>query len=126
MLTATPASSSRLVRKFLVELCGRAVPAIRTPEGVRALSKDQPVEPDSVTRYLETKLGDHLPAVRDALKTLAWSFEMGELIKRAFPLYEAFRPSIPAGKTGWGAKGDLDLERIKELIPNKRHRHRAK
>ncbi len=112
-------------RKFLVELCGRAVPAIRTPAGVRALSKDKPVEPDSVSRYLETKFGDQLAKVTEAMKALAWSFETGELIKRAFPLYEAFRPAIPADKTGWGARGDLDLGKITELIPNKRRRHRV-
>src|SRR5690242_10940122 len=35
-----------------------------------------------------------------------------ELNRRGFALYEAFRPAIPAGARGWGAAGELDLERI--------------
>lgn len=38
-----------------------------------------------------------------------------ELAERAFGLYEKFRPKIPAGTKGWGAKGTLDLEFVKEL-----------
>ena len=34
---------------------------------------------------------------------------------RAFALYEEFRPEIPAGTKGWGAKGELDLDRIDAL-----------
>jgi len=35
--------------------------------------------------------------------------------ERAFELYEGFRPKIPAGQRGWGAKGRLDLERVRRL-----------
>ena len=34
---------------------------------------------------------------------------------RAFRLYEEFRPEIPPGKRGWGAVGELDLDRIRSL-----------
>jgi hypothetical protein len=30
-------------------------------------------------------------------------------------LYEAFRPSLPAGTRGWGAKGTLDLAAVGRL-----------
>jgi hypothetical protein len=30
-------------------------------------------------------------------------------------VYEKFRPSIPEGVTGWGAKGELDLDYIRSL-----------
>jgi hypothetical protein len=33
----------------------------------------------------------------------------------ALPLYERFRPSVPEGKKGWGAKGKLDLGLIGRL-----------
>ena len=33
----------------------------------------------------------------------------------AFRLYEQFRPAIPEGEAGWGAKGVLDLETIEAL-----------
>jgi hypothetical protein len=39
-----------------------------------------------------------------------------ELNRRGFALYEAFRPAIPAGARGWGATGELDLERITGLV----------
>ena len=32
-----------------------------------------------------------------------------ELAQRGFGLYEQFRPKIPEGVSGWGAKGELDL-----------------
>jgi hypothetical protein len=30
-------------------------------------------------------------------------------------LYEKFRPEIPEGKKGWGARGELDLDYIRSL-----------
>ena len=33
----------------------------------------------------------------------------------AFQLYEQFRPVIPGGKAGWGAAGDLELDKIRGL-----------
>jgi hypothetical protein len=32
-----------------------------------------------------------------------------------YTLYERFRPEIPAGEKGWGAKGELDLGLIQQL-----------
>jgi hypothetical protein len=37
----------------------------------------------------------------------------------AYRLYERFRPDIPTGKKGWGAKGDLDLGLIGWLAKEK-------
>ena len=36
-------------------------------------------------------------------------------LREAYRLYERFRPAIPEGKKGWGAKGDLDLGLIGRL-----------
>ena len=33
----------------------------------------------------------------------------------SYHLYERFQPDLPAGKKGWGAKGDLDRGRIGRL-----------
>src|SRR5258707_10550649 len=42
--------------KFFVEVCGRAVPARNTEDGIRAIVKGrQVIEPDSVRRYLKGK-----------------------------------------------------------------------
>jgi hypothetical protein len=101
--------------EFWVELCGRGIPAIDTAEGVRAVVKDKPVDPVAVGIYLDKKFGEDLEDVRDAMKELAASMKRENLADQAFRLYEQFRPDIPAGKRGWGAVGDLDLDYIRSL-----------
>ncbi len=98
-----------------IDLLHRAVPAVRTAKGLRAVSKDQPVEPEAVERYLESKFKDGLPEVRAAMEDLARASAPGDLAARAYDLYESFRPRIPAGVRGWGAAGDLDLDVIRSL-----------
>src|SRR3954447_21180667 len=101
---------------FGVRLLGRTIPALRTPDGIRAVEKDfRPASAASVERYLASKFGDHLDEVRAAMEQLAASLSPDELNRRGFALYEAFRPAIPAGARGWGAAGGLDLERITGL-----------
>jgi hypothetical protein len=78
----------------------------------------EPIDPDGVRRYLESKFGDDLKRVRRAMEELARSFKPKQLAEAAHPLYEKFRPAIPAGVKGWGAKGDLDLGLIEELAEN--------
>jgi len=98
-----------------VELMGREIPVVRTPEGIRAVNKDKPVLPESTQVYLESKFGEHLAAVRAAMEDLARSFEPDVLAARAFALYAQFRPEIPEGVKGWGAKGRLDTDLIRSL-----------
>jgi hypothetical protein len=50
-----------------------------------------------------------LKAVRSAMQKLAKAYKPQEIAHDAYRLYERFRPDIPAGTKGWGAKGDLDL-----------------
>jgi len=109
---ATKAREKERGEKFLVEVCGRPVPATNTDEGIRAVRGTQVIEPDGVRRYLEGKFGEKLRAVRSAMQKLAKAYKPKELAHDAYPLYERFRPSIPEGVRGWGAKGDLDLELI--------------
>ena len=101
--------------EFWVYLLGRALPAVNTEEGMRAVVQFKPVEPEGVERYLESKLGDALPEVRKAMTELANAFRPDELAQRGFSLYEQFRPVIPEGVQGCGAKGELDLEQIRKL-----------
>jgi len=101
--------------EFWVELCGRPIPAKNTDDGVRAVTGDKPIEAAGAARYLESTFGEALPAVRAAMEKLAAAFEPDELKARAFSLYEAFRPEIPRGVRGWGAKGTLDLDKIAGL-----------
>jgi hypothetical protein len=101
--------------EFQVALLGRALPAVNTDQGVRAVVKSKPVDAGGVERYLEGKLGDALPEVRKAMTKLANALKPDELAQRGFGLYEQFRPTIPDGVQGWGAKGELDLDRIRKL-----------
>ncbi len=98
-----------------VELMGRRLPVLRTDDGLRAVRDRTPEDPAAIERYLEGKLGDALPAVRAAMRALARSFPRRELAERAFALYEKFRPGIPSGQRGWGARGELDPARVRAL-----------
>jgi hypothetical protein len=101
--------------RFLIEVLGRPVPATNTADGIRAVGGTKPIDPDSVRRYLDSKFGEDLKAVRSAMQKLAKAYTPTELAERAYPLYERFRPSIPEGVKGWGAKGHLDLVVIEGL-----------
>jgi hypothetical protein len=98
-----------------IELLGRGVPAVKTPEGLRAAIKGEEIDPDSVERYLKQKFKDDLDEAREAMQKLARAFTPRQLESKAYGLYEKFRPQIPEGKKGWGAKGELDLGQIRSL-----------
>jgi len=97
---------------FHVSLLGRAVPAVHTKDGVRALDDSRPANPASVEKYLAGKFGGSLQEATEAMRGLARSKTLTELPAIAFHLYEQFRPSVPEGEAGWGARGVLDLDRI--------------
>jgi hypothetical protein len=42
-----------------------------------------------------------------------------KLAEECYPLYERFRPDIPAGVKAWGAEGELDLDLIERLAKEK-------
>lgn len=111
---AKPAAA-RAKRVESVALLGREVPVVTTPKGVRASVKDMPVTPESVERYLTQKFGDALEPVTDAMRALAASRTPKALATEAHALYEQFRPTIPPGVRGWGAKGELDLQAIARM-----------
>ena len=90
------------------------VPATETRQGLRALHHDHAASPGPARAYVERALGDHLPAVRRAMERLAASMPPEELNRVGFRLDERFRPEVPEGARGWGAKGVLDLKRIED------------
>jgi hypothetical protein len=106
--------------EFWIELCGRPVPARNTAQGIRAVRDTEVIEPDRVRRYLEGKFGEDLGVARSAMHRLAASFQPKELAELAFVLYERFRPQIPEGVRGWGAKGELDVGLIEGLANTRR------
>lgn len=105
----------RKAETLAVDLLHRAVPAVHTDDGLRAVSKDKPIQPQSVQRYLESKFGDGLDDARAAMTALAKSRRPSDLAAEAYALYEEFRPAVPRGAKGWGAAGRLSLDRIREM-----------
>jgi hypothetical protein len=109
-------------RRLKVDVLRRAVPVVRTPDGLRALSSGRPISPTSVQRYLQGKLGERLAAARAAMRRLARSVPPKTLAANGYALYVKFRAGVPTGVKGWGAKGKLDLALIRRLTKPSRSR----
>jgi hypothetical protein len=116
---AKRAEKAKTKQVLPVDLLHRAVPVLQTPEGLRALSKEQAIAPSSVEMYLTSKFKDALGPVSAAMAQLADSRDPEELAAEAYRLYEQFRPDIPAGVAGWGASGVLSLATIRKLAKEK-------
>jgi hypothetical protein len=104
---------------FPIEVCGRLVPARNTADGIRAVQRETPIDPEGVAEYLEGKFDDYLKEVRAAMLRVARSYPKDELAAQAYALYERFRPGVRDGKSGWGAKGTLDVAAIARLRKTK-------
>jgi hypothetical protein len=98
-----------------ITVCGKRVPARRTAEGLRAVTGDAVIQPASVQIYLEKAFGESLEAALSAMRELAAVYPPADLEPRAFGLYEKFRPRIASGVSGWGQKGELDLDLVRNL-----------
>ncbi|MFK7963289.1 MAG: hypothetical protein AB8C46_04905 [Burkholderiaceae bacterium] len=94
---------------------GREIPILNTDDGLRAVNKDARIKPESVEKYFESKFGETLDEVTEAMQSLAKSRPPKQLASDAFKMYIQFRPEVAAGKTGWGAKGVLSLSLIREM-----------
>jgi hypothetical protein len=105
--------------EFWIELCGRPVPAKNTKDGIRAVKGAELIDADGAERYVASKFGNDLNAVRSAMENLAKAFPPKELADQCFQLYEQIRPSVPEGVKGCGAKGNLDLGLIERLAKEK-------
>ena len=106
--------------RFWIEVLARPVPATNTDDGIRAVRGRNPIDPDSVRHYLEERFGEDLKAVRSAMQKLARAYKPQELAHNGYALYEEFRPAVPEGVRGWGAKGELDLGLIGRLATRKK------
>jgi hypothetical protein len=108
-------ATEKPVETEFIEILGRGVPAVKTPKGLRAAIKGEAIHAESVETYLKQKFGEDLDEARAAMEKLAGAFTPKQLESKAYDLYEKFRPEIPGGKKGWGAKGELDLDYIRSL-----------
>lgn len=109
------AKKQKQVQTEFIEILGRDVPAVETANGLRAAEKGKPIHAESVQTYLKQRFGDDYEAARSAMEKLAKAYTPKQLRSKAYDLYEKFRPEIPEGKKGWGAKGELDLDYIRSL-----------
>ena len=105
----------KVAKPEFIELLGRGVPAVKTPRGLRAAIKGEAIHAGSVETYLKQKFKEDLDDARKAMEKLAKAYPPKQLESKAYSLYEKFRPEIPEGVKGWGAKGELDLDYIRSL-----------
>jgi hypothetical protein len=100
-------------RRQIVHLLGRDIPVLTAADGtLRAEDDGKPASDKSVATYIARAFGDRLGEARAAMGALAASLPLEELNRVGFRLYERFRPDVPEGAQGWGAKGELRVERI--------------
>jgi len=109
------AKKQKEVKPEFIEILGRDVPAVKTPKGLRAAIQGDAIHPSSVETYLRQKFGENYEEARAAMEMLAKAYTTKQLESKAYGLYEKFRPEIPEGTKGWGAKGELDLDQIRSL-----------
>ena len=79
-----------------------------------AEGEGKPAPAAPVQAYVTKAFGEHLAAVRKAMEDVATRYKPEELNRVGFRLYEAFRPEVPSDVRGWGAKGMLDLTKIRD------------
>jgi hypothetical protein len=67
---------------------------------------------------LKSKFGGHYDEVISVFAAALkhWKGKEDELGQRGFGMYEDFRPSVKAGTKGWGRKGELDLDTVKDTV----------
>jgi hypothetical protein len=68
--------------------------------------------PAAVRAYFARAFGDRLGEVRAAMEALAAPLPPEELNSVGLRLHERFRPEVPQGVEGWGARAMLDIGRI--------------
>lgn len=96
-----------------VRLLGRDVRLAATDAGeLLAEDKGKPGDPAAVRRYLVKAFGERLAEVRTVMEAATAGIAPEELNRVGFRIYEGFRPEVPLGAEGWGAKGELQVERI--------------
>ena len=102
-------------KEEFVLLLGRQIPTVKISGEPRAVIKDEVIDPESVAKYLSQKFDDDLADAEAAMRDLAKAYTPEKLAVEAYSLYEKFRPNVPAGEKGWGAKGELDLRFVRSL-----------
>ena len=96
------------------QLLGRQIKLTHDEDGVvLADGGGKPAPAGPVQAYVAKAFGGHLAEVREAMEDLAARYDPEELNRVGFRLYEHFRPEVPPDVRGWGARGVLDLGKIR-------------
>ena len=85
-----------------VDLLHRAVPAKHTDEGLRALSGESPIHPESVQKYLESKSGDALEDVSGAMRNWLNLYRPPNWPEKPTPCTRNLGPRFPLAKRDGG------------------------
>ena len=61
---------------------------------------------------------DAYDRVKDVMQSAlkSWESDREELDRKAFGMYERFRPSVPPREKGWGRKGELNPAEVESAI----------
>lgn len=107
----------RRPRRATTRLLGREVPLTHDASGLVLADAGggQPAQAGPAAAYIQKAFGRRLAEVRAAMEELARQYEPEELNRIGFRLYEGFRPTVPTDVRGWGAKGEFDLAKVREV-----------
>jgi hypothetical protein len=101
-------------RQETTRLLGKDVRLTHDADGLvlADAGEGKPAPAAPVAAYIAKAFGSRLAEARAAMETLAARYDPDELNRIGFRLYEGFRPEVSEGVKGWGAKGELRLDRI--------------
>jgi len=110
-----PTEKLRQEPRETARLLGKPVPLTHDADGVILADAGggRPAPAAPAQAYVAKAFGGRLSDVRAAMEALAARYAPEELNRIGFRLYEQFRPEVPRDVRGWGAKGELDLARIR-------------
>lgn len=103
-------------------LLGVEVSTLRDPitDEVRTIDRGVHVDPLRVSALLESRFGTQLVPLKAEMRRIAAIFDPQSLKSRdgqlVYDLYVKFRPDVPRGRAGWGAKGSLEIEKLRTLV----------
>jgi hypothetical protein len=90
---------------------------LKTKDGLVYMGGEPKPKPGT-EEMLKRKFGARYEDVRGCFEEglRSWVGEEDELTREAFGMYERFRPTVKAGERGWGRKGELSLDTVREVV----------
>lgn len=90
---------------------------LKTKDGLVYMGSDPKPKPGT-EETLKRRFGERYADVRGCFDTAlkSWTGDEEELTKAAFGMYERFRPTVKVGKKGWGKRGELNLDTVKDVV----------